>query len=226
MLGLGVVLIAVATLAGWALADRHSDRRELVLGAAAGVLLVIAGLHLLPDAWSDAEESGLPVSVVPLTAAAGFALAGWLTRRGCACARDSEPANGAAVTVALAAHRVLEGAALALIGSATVVVALATHAFAEGLAAGSLLASASRRRTRWGLAALCLGPVAGVGVAQIAVPEQLEPLLVAAAAGVLLQAARIGLAAAFSSRPASVVGPAAALVGAGLVTALAVYGVG
>ena len=226
MLSVGVVFIAGATLAGWLLADRYSDRRQVALGAAAGILLVIAGLHLLPDAWAEAHEAALPAALVPLTAVATFALAGWLTRRGCSCARESEAANGVGVTVALAGHRLLEGAALAVTGSTTVLAALATHAFAEGLAAGSLLASLSRRRQGWALAALCLGPVAGVVIADHGAPAQLEPLVVAAAVGVLIQAARIGLVAAFSPRSVSLAGPLAALLGAGLVTALAVYGVG
>ncbi len=222
----GAGLIAVATMAGWVLARRQQGRRELVSGAASGVLLVIAGLHLVPDAWSDAHEANLPLALVPLTAAAAFVLAGWLTTRGCSCAAEREAASGVGVTVALAGHRLLEGAALAVTGSATVLVALTTHAFAEGLAAGSLLASGSRRRRASSLAALCLGPAAGVALAQLGVPAQLEPVLVAAAVGVLLQAARIGLAAAFSSRSASPAAPLAAMVAAGLVTALAVHGVG
>lgn len=44
-------------------------------------------------------------------AVAGFALTGWLTQRGCTCVGDREAAGGIGTTVALAGHRVVEGAA-------------------------------------------------------------------------------------------------------------------
>jgi hypothetical protein len=50
------LLIGIATVAGAWLARQHAARRELCFGAAAGALLVIAGLHLLPDAWSAAPD--------------------------------------------------------------------------------------------------------------------------------------------------------------------------
>src|SRR5690242_2230010 len=56
----GALLIGGATVAGAWLARRHAARRELCFGAAAGALLVIAGLHLLPDAWSAARQTALP----------------------------------------------------------------------------------------------------------------------------------------------------------------------
>jgi len=43
----GALLIGAATIVGAWLAHRHAARRELCFGAAAGALLVIAGLHLL-----------------------------------------------------------------------------------------------------------------------------------------------------------------------------------
>jgi hypothetical protein len=52
------LLVGAATMAGAGLARRHAARRELCFGAAAGALLVIAGAHLLPDAWSAALRSG------------------------------------------------------------------------------------------------------------------------------------------------------------------------
>ncbi len=223
---IGVGLIAVATLIGSLVARRHANRRDLCFGAASGALLVIAGTHLLPDAWADARGTGLPIVTVPLVAAVAFALTGWLTRRGCTCVGDREAAGGIGATIALAGHRVLEGAALAVTGSASVLVALVTHAGAEGLAAGTLLASASRRRRTLWLVALCLSPAAGVAITGIGLPKQLEPVLVAAAVGVLGQAARVGLVAAFSLRGGSRTWAAAALLATGLVTTVAVYGVG
>src|SRR5262249_41419375 len=46
----GWLLMALATLAGAWLAGRDRGPRQVWLGAAAGALLAIAGLHLLPDA--------------------------------------------------------------------------------------------------------------------------------------------------------------------------------
>lgn len=231
----GGLAIALATLAGAWLARRCASgsltaRRELAFGAAAGALLVIAGIHLLPDAWSGAAQAGIPAWAVPATAAASFALAGLAARAGCTCQADREAAGGAAAAGALAAHRLLEGAALALAGSLTVAVALVAHALAEGLAAGTLLSSGSRRRAGWWLAAMCASPLAGAAAAGLRpVPAGAEPLLLAVAAGVLGQAARVSLAAAVRhARPVRVAlsRPAAAALIAAAVTALAVRGAG
>jgi phosphate/sulfate permease len=79
------LLIGTATVAGAWLARRHAARRELCFGAAAGALLVIAGLHLLPDAWSAARQTAIPALAVPVAAIAAFAVTGFAIRRGCAC---------------------------------------------------------------------------------------------------------------------------------------------
>jgi hypothetical protein len=222
----GGVAIGLATLAGAWLARRCAARRELAFGAAAGALLVIAGAHLLPDAWSGAGQADIPAWAVPAAAAASFALADLAARAGCTCQADREAAGGAATAGGLAAHRLLEGAALALASSLTVAVALIAHALAEGLAAGTLL----RRRAAWWLAAMCASPIVGAAVAEIRpVPAGAEPVLLAVAAGVLGQAARVSLAAAFRHvRLARIAAtrPAAAALIAAAVTALAVRGAG
>jgi len=226
----GGLLIGLATLTGAWLARRHAARRELCLGAAAGALLVIAGLHLLPDAASAAEAAGTVVWAVPAVAVLSFALAGIAVRSGCTCQRDREAAGGAGTAGALAFHRMLEGAALALSGSITVAIALVVHALAEGLAVATLLSSVSRRRAALWLAAMCAGPIAGAAIAEIGTwPARVEPLLVAAAAGVLGQAARVSLVAAFQQvRPARLAmsRPAAAMLIAAVVTTAAVHGAG
>jgi hypothetical protein len=167
---------------------------------------------------------------VPAAAAASFALAGLAAQSGCACQAEREAVGGAGTAGALAAHRLLEGAALALASSLTVAVALIVHALAEGLAAGTLLSSAPRRRAAWWLAAMCASPIAGAAVAEIRpVPAGAEPLLLAVAAGVLGQAARVSLAAAFRHVRLvriAVTRPAAAALIAAAVTALAVRGAG
>jgi 56kDa selenium binding protein (SBP56) len=58
----GTGLIAAAIVAGAWLAFRRPEHREIWFVAAAGALLIIAGPHLLPDAWAYAstrrDESG------------------------------------------------------------------------------------------------------------------------------------------------------------------------
>ena len=90
--------------------------------------------------------------------------------------------------------------------SAAVALALAAHAFAEGLATGALLGRQPRRQVAAWVALMCLSPVAGAAAAGAwPVPDAAEPVLLAMAAGVLAQAARVSLRAAFhGQRPARV----------------------
>lgn len=224
------LVIGLATVAGALFARRHAARRELCFGAAAGALLVIAGLHLLPDAWSAARQAGMPAWVVPAAAAAAFALGGVVVRRGCSCRAEQEAAGGAGTAAALAGHRLLEGAALALASSVPVAVALTVHALAEGLAVGTLLTPVSRcRRALW-LAAMCASPMAGAAVAGTwPFPPGAQPVLLAVAAGVLAQAARISLAAAFHQVRLvrlAIARPAAATLVTAAITMLAVHAAG
>ena len=231
----GLVVVAglalgLATVAGAWLSRRHAARRELCLGAAAGALLVIAGVHLLPDAWSAARQAALPAWAVPAGAVVAFVLGGAVIRMGCACQGGREASGGVGAAGALALHRLLEGAALAVAGSVAVAVALAVHALAEGLAAHTLLMSApGKQRALW-LTAMCVSPVAGASLAAAwPVPQAAQPVLLAVAAGVVGQAARVSLAAAFHKvRPArlAAAGPACAVVISAAITVLAVRAVG
>lgn len=221
----GSLLMAVATVVGAWLALRRAGRHEVWLGAAAGALLVIAGLHLLPDAWSASGAARLWPLAVPVTALASFTVAGLVARKGCVCASGRHHIGGAAGAAGLALHRFLEGTALALTSSLTVTVALAVHALAEGVAVGALLASQSRRRVTGWLTAMCLSPIAGaVTVSAYPLPPAAEPVLLAMAAGVLAQAARISLDAAFRAPAGRRIAPraAGALLAAAALTALAV----
>jgi len=127
-------------------------------------------------------------------------------------------------------HRLLEGAALALASSVMVAVALIVHALAEGLAAGTLLGRASRRGRALWLTAMCASPIVGAAITEIwPFPARVEPVLLAVAAGVLGQAARVSLAAAFRHvrlARIAVSSPAAAALIAAVVTTLAVHGAG
>src|SRR5487761_571950 len=222
----GGLMIGLATMAGAWLARHHAARREVCFGAAAGALLVIAGVHLLPDAWSAARQGGTPAWVVPAVAAAAFVAAGLAVRRGCVCRAERETAGGAGTAAALTGHRLLEGAALALASSVAVAVALIVHALAEGLAAGTLLTSASRRRRALWLTAMCISPMTGAVLAATwPFPASAQPVLLAVAAGVLGQAAKVSLAAAFPRARLirlAFSSPAAATLIAAAITTLAV----
>jgi zinc transporter ZupT len=226
----GAGLVAAATVTGAWLARRRPGQRQIWFAAAAGALLIVAGLHLLPDAWAAGRAAGIWPPLVPMAAVAGFAVAGLATRAGCGCREHQEQASGAATAAALAVHRFLEGAALALAGSAAVALALAAHAFGEGLATGALLGGQPRRRAAGWLALMCLSPVIGAAAADsFPVPAAAEPVLLALATGVLAQAARVSLRAAFRGlRPARLLlsRPAATTTVAAIVTALAVHAAG
>lgn len=228
LLVVGTGVMAVATLAGAWLAYRRNEHRQMWFGAAAGALLVIALMHLLPDAWHGAGDAGLPAWLVPVVAVASFVVTLLVSRVGCTCQADEEHASGVGSAAALGLHRFLEGAALALSGFVTAV-ALAAHAFGEGMSVAALLRGQRRRLAAW-LVVMCVGPAVGAAAAD-AIPalDVAEPLLLAVAVGVLAQAAIISLRSAFPSLPARrriTTAPAAAVLVAASLTALAVYGVG
>ncbi len=229
LLAAGVAVVAVATLAGAWLASRWDAHRQVWFGAAAGALLAIALMHLLPDAWADARDAGLPAWLMLGAAVASFTVTLAVSRAGCACQDDEEHANGAGSAAALALHRFLEGVTLTLIGP-VMAVALAAHALGEGMAVGALLRARPRRLAVW-LAVMCAGPAIGAAAAA-AIPalDVAEPLLLAVAAGVLAQAARTSLRAALPSpapgRPRITPLPMIALLTTASLTTLAIYGAG
>jgi ZIP family zinc transporter len=215
-------MMAAATLLGAWLALRRDGRQEVWLGAAAGALLVIALVHLLPDAWSAAHAARLWPGAVPLTALGSFALCGLITGRGCGCDARGRDAWGKGAAGALAAHRFLEGSALALSASIAVTAALAVHALAEGLAVGALLAARPPNVVgRW-LAVMCASPVIGSALTSAyPFPAAAQPILLAVAAGVLAQAARISVRAARRVLPGTSMTPGA--VAAVLTAVMAVF---
>ena len=103
----GAGLIAAATVAGAWLARRSSGHREIWLAAAAAALLVIAGLHLLPDAWGGAGAVRIWAPLVPMAAIGAFTVAGLAARAGCGCREHAAQASGAGAAAALALHRFL-----------------------------------------------------------------------------------------------------------------------
>jgi zinc transporter ZupT len=225
----GWLLMAAATVAGAWLVARGEGSREAWLGAAAGALLVIAGLHLLPDAWSAARAARIWPPAVLGVAMGSFAVSGLAARRGCSCGKGSTDIDGRGTVIALAVHRFLEGSALAVTGSVIVAAALASHALAEGVAAGTLLGRESRRRAGVWLAAMCISPAAGAATASAwLVPVTATPLLLAAAVGVLAQAARMSLRVVHGTSGGSRMAPrtAAALLATAAVTLIATRAIG
>ena len=224
----GVSLIAAATVAGAWLALRRPGHREIWFAAAAGALLIIAGLHLLPDAWAGASAARIWPPLVPIAALGAFTAAGLAARAGCGCQHHRQHASGTGAAAALTVHRFLEGAAIALAGPA-VAIALAVHAFAEGLATAALLGAQPRRVASW-LAAMSLGPLIGaVAAGAFPVPAAAGPVLLALAAGIIAQAAHVSLRAAFHglrTRRLLLSRATAATTMAAVVTALAVHTAG
>jgi len=159
--------------------------REIWFAATAGALLIIAGLHLLPDAWSGARSARIWPGLVPAAAPLRSPPRACPPAPAAAASNTSKNASGAGTAAALAIHRVLEGSAIALAGTAAVAAALAVHAFAEGLATGALPGAQPRRIAGW-LAAICVGPVIGAAATgAFAVPAAAGPVLLGLAAGVL-----------------------------------------
>jgi zinc transporter ZupT len=210
-----VALVSVSTLAGAWLARRDSGRAVVWLAIASATMMVVALTDLLPDAWQDAVQDGVPLWALGIAVATGFGVITYFTRKGCACASDTGTQaarrhapgrhrrikeavsaamfGGMGTAAALTLHRVIEGATLALTGSVVVVLALMVHSASEGLALAALLDMAKQRLGPW-LVVSCVSPAVGVLVAEISpLPDHIIPLLLGTVAGVLLRIAVVGV---------------------------------
>ncbi|WP_460070476.1 ZIP family metal transporter [Streptomyces sp. YKOK-I1] len=189
---LGLILIAVGTLVGAWLGRRWSHRSTMLLGAASGVLLAVAGADIVPHALHEAEEQGLAGWIVPVVVAASA-----LASAGHSLRRRGEPGRllGAGTAVALVLHRLVEGMTVALLASVPVVAALTVHSVSEGLALTAVLDARGRRPLTPWLVAVCVSPLVGGWITLVApVPEWTHALLLAMVAGVLLRNAGTALA--------------------------------
>ncbi|MDP9843067.1 zinc transporter ZupT [Streptosporangium lutulentum] len=220
-----VLLVSLSTLAGAWLARRNSTRVTMWLAIASAMMLITALADLLPDAWRDAAETGVPLWGVGLAIAFGFLVITYFTRKGCGHGHGQEgskPAGGRhapglhrrvrevvdaalfggmGTAAALTLHRAIEGATLALTASVVVVIALMVHSAGEGLALAALLDMAKQRLAPW-LVVSCVSPAAGVLIATIApLPDQIVPILLGLVTGVLLRTAVVGLRLAAASQP-------------------------
>lgn len=212
-----VLLVALSTVAGAWAARRNVQRISVVLGVASALMLMTALADLLPDAYEEALESGVPLWWVAGAGLFGFLVIAYFTRHGCGHGHGHEVglrhapgfhrprvgaalAGGVGTAVALSAHRVVEGATLALAASLVVIVALMVHSASEGVALAAMIDVAGRPLMPW-LALSCLSPVVGVLTAEVvALPEQAVPLLLGLIAGILLRTAIVGVKLARSTR--------------------------
>ncbi|GII32662.1 ZIP family metal transporter [Planotetraspora mira] len=249
-----VVLVCAATLAGAWMARRNTRRLSLWLAIASAMMLVTALVDLLPDAWSEAVEAGVPLWTLLLSGSFGFLVITYFTRRGCACPSDAAPGamhapgrhrrvkqavdaalfGGMGTAAALTLHRAIEGATLGLTASAVVIVALTIHSASEGLALAALLDLARQRVAPW-LVVACVSPAVGVLMATVApMPGWLVPILLSMVMGVLLRTAVVGMKLAASNqrdgrlsrRQVTIAAMAATTVGVIIVTAHTLHGEG
>ncbi|GAA4566412.1 hypothetical protein [Planotetraspora kaengkrachanensis] len=247
-----VALVCAATLAGAWLARRNTRRLSMWLAVASAMMLVTALVDLLPDAWSEAVEAGVPLWTLVLSGSFGFLVITYFTRRGCACPSEAAPGalhapgrhrrvkravdaalyGGMGTAAALTLHRAIEGATLGLAASAVVVVALTIHSASEGLALAALLDLARQRVAPW-LVVACVSPAVGVLMATVApMPGWLVPILLSMVMGVLLRTAVVGMKLAarnqqdgrLSRRQLTIAAMAATTVGVVIVTAHSLHG--
>lgn len=176
------ILVALAalcsTLVGGVVAVRIRDRRHLVLGVAAGVMLGVVAFDLMPEAL---EQSGWTVFRVPaaMLAAVGGFLTVHVAERSLAIHRGCEAHFGAhqhglqsiglTAAGALVTHSVLDGVGIgagfqagASVGVA-VAIAVVAHDFADGFNTFTIsdLYGNARARSMAVLAMDALAPVAG-----------------------------------------------------------------
>jgi zinc transporter ZupT len=183
-------LIAVAafvmTLAGGLVAHRVGDRRHLVLGLAAGLMLGVVGFDLLPEALHAEHREVFGVPAALLTFVAGF-LGVHAVERSVAVHRAHEgeyaahshahgghgtPGVGLAAGGALVAHSTLDGFAIGAAFQAgstvgtVVAVAVVAHDFADGFNTYTVIRLYGNDRRRALALLLCdaVAPVAGAAV--------------------------------------------------------------
>ncbi|GAA1017922.1 hypothetical protein GCM10009556_068000 [Acrocarpospora pleiomorpha] len=211
MAWVAVALVSLSTLGGAWMARRHSRRVTVWLAIASALMLVTALIDLLPDAWRESVEKGVPLWAMGVSIAVGFVVVTYFTRK--EHAQVSGPGarhapglhrrvrewagaalfGGLGTAAALTVHRAIEGATLALSASAVVVIALVVHSASEGLAMVALLDMAGQRLAPL-LAVACVSPVVGMVIGTLSpVPGQVVPILLAVATGILLRTAILGV---------------------------------
>jgi ZIP family zinc transporter len=181
-----------ATLVGGVVAVRVGDRRHLVLGLAAGLMLGVVGFDLVPEALEQAGNRVFGVPAALLMAVGGF-LSIHLVERSLALHRGGEehfsahshdmPSLGLTAGTALVAHSVLDGVGIGAgfqAGTAVgvaVTVAVVGHDFADGFNTFTLTSLYGNARRR-ALTLLALDALAPVGGAVLGTVVPFPPLAV------------------------------------------------
>ncbi|MDI5967385.1 ZIP family metal transporter [Streptomyces sp. SL13] len=181
----------VMTLVGGIVAHRVGDRRHLVLGLAAGLMLGVVGFDLLPEALRAQPRHVFGVPAALATFLAGF-LAVHVVERSVAVHRahegeyaahrhahdrphrdgHDEPGLGLAAACALIAHSLLDGFAIGAAFQAgstvgtVVAIAVIAHDFADGFNTYTLTRLYGNARRRAFALLLCdaVAPVVGAAV--------------------------------------------------------------
>ncbi len=202
------------TLVGGFVAQRTGDRRHLVLGLAAGLMLGVVAFDLLPEALAQAPQEVHGVPAALLMFAAGF-LAIHVVERAVAIHRSHEgeyaahshghahghgerhreQGVGIAAASALVLHSMMDGFAIGAAFQAgttvgtVVAIAVVAHDFADGFNTYTLtrLYGNNRRRAVALLFADALAPVTGAGITLLfTIPEQLLGLYLGFFGGFLM----------------------------------------
>ncbi|MFF0298760.1 ZIP family metal transporter [Kitasatospora sp. NPDC004614] len=200
------------TLVGGFVAQRTGDRRHLVLGFAAGLMLGVVAFDLLPEAMEQAPERLHGVPEALLMFAAGFLLI-HVVERAVAIHRGHEgeyaahshghgPGHrhreqgvGLAAASALVLHSMMDGFAIGAAFQAgttvgaVVAVAVVAHDFADGFNTYTItrLYGNNRRRAVALLAADAVAPVTGAAITLLfTIPEHLLGLYLGFFAGFLM----------------------------------------
>jgi zinc transporter, ZIP family len=168
-----------ATLVGGAVAARVGDRRHLVLGLSAGLMLGVVGFDVLPEALEQANQPVFGVPAALLTTVGGF-LTLHVVERAMALHRGGEEhfaehshalqSVGLAAGAALVFHSFLDGVGIGVgfqAGSAVgvaIAVAVVAHDFADGFNTFTITTLYRNARSRgfFLLGLDALAPVAGV----------------------------------------------------------------
>ncbi len=203
------------TLIGGFVAQRTGDRRHLVLGFAAGLMLGVVAFDLLPEAMRAApgELHGVPQAL--LMFAAGFLVIHIIERavaihrghegeyaehthaHGHRHERTGPQAQGIGLTAAsaLVGHSLMDGFAIGAAFQAgstvgtVVAIAVVAHDFADGFNTYTItrMYGNNRRRALTLLGADALAPVTGAAITLLfTIPEQLLGLYLGFFAGFLL----------------------------------------
>ena len=198
-IGLVSVLAAcLATLAGGFIALRSGARLSLLAAFAAGSLIAVALLDLLPEAL---ELAGGPPTTVLTVTSGGFLLFYVLERLALFHAHPEEAAEaehthvGVLGAAGVGAHSLLDGVALGLVAEASettvlvVTLAVMLHKLTDGTSTVSLILIGGHPRAqawRW-VGVASIAPLVGFLISQLfAVPEATLGLLLAFFAGTFL----------------------------------------